>query len=347
MINQKAHADFKANRSLPCYKSTLNIVILFFSFIFAVNSFAAEPEFLPLSKTKSASDRIERFLIPGTQYTGGLEQLRDMEVEGLAAIHLIFKMVLQEMNRPKVDDGARLRVGLLLLPALQNARARPKIDRHLLSAVKAQADQVLEIFDHRSADQDTVIAIFNYLDLWSADNFWFFLKYVKNRSVLMNLYPHIRKVIPLSSEAQLAELAKKLRAVTPADTLQMSLLMDTGGMTERELTTFFKLVAQRFSNRQALRAAAGDDRTLTWQDRKDEAIAPALKDLKIALEKKDHIVASAFKKARADQEGDEQTEFYRQFAGESAQSKPAHYETDKNVILVNFKLRTSCRRDLR
>lgn len=325
------------------------------------NSFGVEVTPLPTALIQKADQRINRYLDSGTDDTGRSAFLEDIEVQGLPAIEVILKAALKRWNQADLDSGTRRRVDSALRFARKIAWSTQPSDNNLVQEIKTKADQLLLRYAARSEGQATLISIYDSLRIWTADNFWFFLKYAKSSSDLMESATRLRQIIPDLDQDQLNSLAETIRGIRPYSLIQLSLLMDTGQLKESELVILFKLASDRFAKRQN---SSLDDSIVRYRygAEADSVFSPTFARILHALHSEDPAVISAMSKARKywerqenspikgdhmrffDSLGNERMDWLQSdtWIAKAFTRKQRDYAVEENLILVNFKIGRTC-----
>jgi hypothetical protein len=331
-----------------------------------LNSFGGEIMSFPTGLIRKADQRINRYLDSGTEDTGRSAYLEDIEVQGLPAIDIIFKAALIRWNQGALDSGTRRRVDSALQFARKIAWATQPSDGNLVQEIKTEADQLLQYYSARSEGQNTLISIFSSLRLWTAGNFWFFLKYAKSTSDLVESADRLRQIIPVLDQDQLNSLAETIRRIRPYSLVQLSLLMDTGQLKESELVILFKLASDRFAKRQD---PTLDDpiASYRYEAEGDNVFSPTFAKIARALHSDEVPVISAMNKARKywerqenytkkgthmrffDSLGNEKMDWLHSdtWVPKAFTGRQREYTVEDNVILVDFKVGRTCEDNLK
>lgn len=334
-------------------------------------------EEFPLSANLAARKRINDFLDPDTKTTGLMHEIKKLEVQGLPAIHLLLDIALERVADDSTTDGVRRRVGSLLGYAAEIAHnsANDKSNPELIAAIGKQAETLLEHYRARGGVQQSVVSIYDSFSFWTAKDFWFFMQFARNTQLLVEYHNQIQKLIPQIGDQQLDDFATKLRSIRPYNLVPLSLLLDTGRMTERELTLLFKLAADRYAKRHTSNLDE-PHQSWRWAQTRDRAVAPTLARLVEALRQENPLVVSAFNKAKRHAEAQGPSwksnllnEFFvnvlndrldsnfttwrpgvRPIAiaqpGDPPPRELPDYKVEDNVILVDFKYEGRCTDDL-
>ncbi len=346
-------------------RSSVGIIYMIVFSLACSTSLGTEITPFPTTPNQEAEQRISRYLDTGNQETGRSAYLEALETQGLAAVDAIFKAVLIRWNQGTLDPGTRRRVDSALRFAQKIAWSSRHIDRNLLEGIKIKADQLLIHYAARSEGQAIIISILNKFHIWTATNFWFFLKYSKSTADLMESASRLREVIALLDEDQLNNLAEAIREIRPYSLVQLSLLMDTGQLKESELVVLFKLAANRFAKRQnpSLDDSIARQR---YEEKTDIVFAPTFARIVHALHSDEAPVVSAMNKARSYWErqesspikgdhmrlfeslGNESMDWLRSdtWVAKRFTGAQRDYTVEDNVILVNFKIARSCEDNL-
>jgi hypothetical protein len=248
-------------------------------------------------------------------------------------------------------------------------------DDPLRGPLEDKLGALLSEFSRPSHAQRALIEIFDRFRLWSPRQFWFFKRKSARTRDLAEHAHRIHFLIPRLEPGQLTELAQGLRGVRPQQSLQLSLLLETGRMTEAELTTFFRIVSEQFARALARRSGTDDENFLLMrlQSRTNRVISRTLNRVMKALRKGDQTVGSAFDKAAGkalearprDYDREDRLLFFallqegrldwndraswKARADEISGQKISlrhRYHVDGNVLLVDFKVKRNCSDDL-
>lgn len=243
-----------------------------------------------------AAKRIQLFLQSGKVKAMDEADTLALEVDGLVAIHLILKQVVKHLSTTPVSSETKPRIDLLLRLASHLAQHELVVksmpssrqDELLIKQeIKSMASQLLAYFRLRSNGQHAVVEIYDELNLWDQDDFWFFQQYARNPSALSEHYFRIKTLIPSLSTPQLMLFVGKLRKIRPYDIAQLTLLMDAGMITEPELKAMLRLATDRFIE---MHTTNFDEvpATKSKKQREDQIIAAALIKLRSELHTVEH-----------------------------------------------------------